>query len=313
MPSSLPPPPLEPAAGPAPARSGWLPRFLRRPSAFFRAARARGLPARVAWRLESVAREVAPLQPESVLLSRDLLEKAALRAAVGDGGNLELSFAVVDALAAAFETLELVRSNDVLDPFRRVWVSAESQARRRGVVLSCRDGELTVFCPHQRSPVPRAGTLMTLGYRGFASQVEYKVKLDDPVRLPGGLMLNLTRVVGQGNLGRVHQRFAVKLQAVVRPRPDEIDVGNPFLPCEVLDLSAGGLRLECAASFEAEQIVQIEVPLPDGDGQPFAALGVVRWVRRGTQERHGYGLLFHELPQPSLQRLERFMATLRPS
>ena len=102
-------------------------------SAFVEAARARGVPASVARRLERAAGQVSPEEPQKVLASRELFESTAIRAVLADGGNLELSFGDADKIAGAVEKLGLARTTDVPDPFRRVWVS-NAATRRRGVV-----------------------------------------------------------------------------------------------------------------------------------------------------------------------------------
>lgn len=283
---------------------------LRAPAgSFLREARARRLPARVARLLERSAAEICPQQPTRILESRELFERAAMHAAAGKGGNLELSFRTVDALATSVETLGLARSSDVPDPFRRVWVQGVG-TRRPGVVLACGDGEVAVLCPPARGVLPEAGSVLKLGYRGFSSTVEYELRLDDPVRLPRGQILNLTRTDGRGAIGRVHERFPVYLRARVQRREPGA-AGFERVPCEILDFSASGVRMECNESFATGDALSLEIELPDG-GEPLATPAAVRWARAGSAGQHSHGLLFTDLSKPARERLDRFMATLHP-
>jgi hypothetical protein len=281
------------------------------PGTFLRLARSRGVPLRVARLLEPAAEEICPQQPARILESRELFERAALHAAAGKGGNLELSFRVVDLLATTLETMGLARSSDVPDPFRRVWVRNESGSRWPAVVLACGDGEIAVLCPPRRSPIPDAGQVLRLSYRGFSSPAEYDLRLDDPVRLPRGLILNLVRLDGRGSIGRAHERFPVYFQAQVRRHPPETG-GEELETCEILDFASNGVRMECATAFETGHGVWIEMPLPDGE-QPFATPAVVRWARAGSEGQRSHGLLFTELSKASRERLDRFLETLQPS
>lgn len=285
--------------------------ILRAPTGtFLSQARSRGVPVRVARLLEPSAQEICPQQPTRILESRELFERAAMHAVAGKGGNLELSFRTVDALATCVETLGLARSSDVPDPFRRVWVRS-TDMRRPGVVLACGNGEVAVLCPRRRGPMPEADSVLKLSYRGFSSTVEYDLRLDDPVRLPRGHILNLTRADGRGAIGRVHERFPVYFQAKVRRDQPGGAAGAELVPCEILDFSASGVRMECATAYETGDPVWIEVELPDG-AEPFAASGVVRWARAGSEGQRSHGLLFTDLSKSGRERLDRFMATLRP-
>ena len=277
------------------------------PGTFLHQARASGVPAHVARLLEAAAQEVCPQQPTRALESRELFERTAMHAAAGRGGNLELSFRTVDALAASVETLGLARASEVPDPLRRVWVES-AETRRPGVILACAEGEVAVLCPPRRRSIPETGSALKLSYRGFASKVEYDLRLDDPVRLPRGLILNLTRPEGRGAIGRAHQRFPVYLQGRVRANAE---VGDSTLqPCEILDFSVTGVRMECAATFASGDTVWLELTLTDRS-EPFATSAVVRWAR-ADGDRRSYGLLFSELSLASRERLDPFVATLRP-
>lgn len=284
--------------------------ILRPPGSFVQLARSRGVPSRITPLLERAALEICPQQPTRILDSRELFERAALHAAAAKGGGLELSFRLVDLLATTIETLGLARSSDVPDPFRRVWVRSQAGLRRPGVVLACADGEIAVLCPPRRGRVPDAGEVLSLSYRGFSSTVEYDLRLDDPVRLPRGLILNLVRLDRRGSIGRAHERFPVYIQASVRlERPDAHPAEEPT-PCEVLDLSASGLRMECSVSYETGQTVLVELPLPDGE-EPLAAQALVRWARAGETGQRSHGILFSGLTPASIKRLESFLETLR--
>lgn len=289
----------------------FLPDKVFRPSsgAFVRAARALGVSQRVAKSLEAAAQELVPDAPEEILRSRALFEQAATRAVVGDGGNLELSFSLVDALANTVETLGLARSSDVPDPFRRVWVSNASRKRVRGVVLTCQKGEVAVFCPPAEQPISEIGTILWLHYRGFTSPVEYELQLDDAVRLPGAMVLHLARRNRQGEIGRASVRYPTCIQALVRALEPEAGAAA-CAPCEVLDVSSGGLALKCAIPFEKGQRVRVDLPLPDGTAQPLRAKAVVCWRSERAQDEMRYGLAFSELPRPHAERLERFLRTL---
>lgn len=285
---------------------------LRRSSgAFVRAARARGIRTRAARTLESAANEVSPGDPARVLDSRELFQEAATLAVVGDGGNLELSFSLVDGLASTVETLGLARSTDVPDPFRRVWVSNGSGQRIRGVVLTCRDGELAVFCPPAERSLSEIGGVLWLRYRGFDSSVEYDLQLDDAVRLPGALVLHLKRRSGQGAIGRSSVRYPTSLPGVIRvlDLTDDEAAARP-VSCVATDISTGGMALDSRIQFVQGERVRVELDLPDGNDSKFAAEAVVRWSRDSAPGIHGVGIAFANLPRPRADRLESFLQTL---
>lgn len=276
---------------------------------FVRQARTLGLSARVARLLEPGARHVCPDDPGQVLGSRELLERAALYAAVGDGGNLELSFRKVNLLAGCLETLELTRTGDVPDPFRRVWVSNELGDRARAVALTRENDEIAIFCPPDSKRISEEGTILTLSYRGFSSSVEYKLRLGDSCLFPGGLMLHLTRLEGEGTIGREQERFDVECPGSVR-WVDE--TGEPReTPCEVLDISQGGVRMECAERIAPGHSVSVTLDLPDGQREPFSFDAAVCWARPGGQGRQGHGLLFCALSTDRHARLQQCLGQLR--
>jgi hypothetical protein len=279
-------------------------RFLRGPaSPFVAAARTRGVPASVARKLERAAGQVSPEEPQKVLESRELFESAAIRAVLADGGNLELSFGGADRIASAVEKLGLARTTDVPDPFRRVWVSKDS-VRRRGVVLTHGRDELALILPHARERIG-PGCFVRLSYRGFTSAVEYELQVSDEVLLPGGLVLHLTRKSGAGSIGRSHHRFAVHFKAEVRALAG--DGQDAVIPCEVLDISLGGLRLEGPVSFSPGEHVRVDVPLRDGTDEPLRTVGEVRWTREASPARRSLGLEFTGLDEANAKRLARFL------
>lgn len=291
--------------------------FRRHAGNFVSEARARGLSLRVARRLEPAAGELEAENPERVLASRELFEQAAMGAVVVDVANLELSFQIVDSLASAVETLGLARTSDIPDPFRRVWVRTEEGLRLSGVVLTCRDGEIAVYCSPGAEPIMGTGRMLNLQYRGFSSTVEYDLKLNDSVLLPGGQVLHLTRP-DHGHIGRFNQRHEVHIHGRVRALDADAcdETGNEVLegefdPCEIIDVSPKGMRMECDEAYEVGRTLAIEVPLPDGNDAPFAARGIVRWSSDGLGVRHSYGIRFKDLPAELAERMERFVSTLR--
>ena len=88
---------------------------------------------------------------------------------------------------------------------------------------------------------------------------------------------------------------------------NEADVHGSRLPCEVLDISSGGLRMDCTETYAEGQIVHIEVQLGDGDERPFISEGVVCWVGAESEEGRNQGVLFKSLSEPLTDRLERFL------
>ncbi|MEM7310243.1 MAG: PilZ domain-containing protein [Planctomycetota bacterium] len=280
-------------------------RFLRRPvGRFQRAARAQGVRPRIARALEAAAHEVAPEEPERILASRPLFEVAAMRTVVGESDNLELSFGLVDALATTVEDLGLARASDVPDPFRRVWVTSGSGTRIRGVVLTCSGGEVAVFCPASARGVSDIGRVMWLGYRGFSSSVEYDLQLDDAVRLPGALVLHLIRRGGRGAIGRMDERYPTRLAGHVRRAG-----GGDRSACTVIDISAGGVAVECAQTFRQHEELRLDVRLPDDEQGAFSTLARVCWSSAG-QTGSTLGLSFLDLPRPLAQRLGSFLQRL---
>jgi hypothetical protein len=287
---------------------------------FVQAAIARGIPAREAVLLEPAARVISPERPEEVLRSRELLEKAALRAVLGDGGNLELSFRCVDALARVMETLNLTRASDVLDPFRRAWILAETGRRAAGVVLSCQGTEIAVLCPADAEVQPDGGHKVKLQYRSFSSIAEFPLQLSDACRFPGGVLLHLKRP-GGGAIGRAQPRYAVRLDGQVSARAAGAEVAAvPAESCVILDLSTTGAQMKSATGFAKGRTVRLVLSpfnaasgrASGGASEPFVAEAVVARMRPADQGGTIHALAFSAVDRSNMERLERFLATLQP-
>ncbi len=284
--------------------------FSRSPGSFTRAARSRGVRSRVANALEPAARELFPNHPEEVLTSRQAFEQAAMHAVVGDAGNLELSFSLVDVLASAVETLGLARASDVPDPFRRVWVRSTSGARKRGVVIRCESGEVAVFCPPSQDRFTDAGHMLKLSYRGFSSSVEYDLMLNDLVRLPEAVVLHLTRPEGGGAIGRDQRRMTVDLKGKLRV-PGAVESGEQAnsISCQVLDASAGGLRIASDSPLAPGRELEVELLLP-GEEEPIALRTLVCWNRTDDSDRRTQGLQVTEHSTSAAAAYERHLHSL---
>ena len=287
--------------------------ILGRPSGeFVRAARARGLKTRVAKTLRPSAYEIAPKAPGSVLESRELFEQAAMRAVIGDAGNLELSFGLVDVLASAVESLGLARSSDVPDPFRRVWVENAAGERKRGVVFTCDGAEVCIFCPPGGDAVADIGSPLNLRYRGCSSSVAYELLLNDAVRLPGALVLHLTRFDGFGAAERKSDRFSVELAARVHFIPPGAGgTAEESGSCTVLDFSSGGLQFLCDRLFEKGDVVALDVPLPEQGQEALAIRGAICWIGNASEAGHPHGIMFQDLTPQASENLERYLRGLR--
>ena len=273
---------------------------------FARAAMKRGVPRTLARLLGNAAGELCPEQPMKVLDSRELLERVALHVAVGDCGNLELSYARINQLAECFELLELTRTTDIPDPFRRVWISNGSGRSFGGVALTCENEELAVFCPPDGKPVAEEGRLLTISYLGFDDTVNFQLRLVDSCLFPGGLMLHLARAEGTGAIGRRQQRFEVDLPASIRPHNADRERS-----CLVLDVSLGGLRVDCDMPLSPGQCVSLKLWLADGEIEAFVSEVEVRWARPVSGGRSTHGLRFIDLDSRQERRLATFLAQLR--
>jgi len=270
-------------------------------SDFAAEARSRGLTRRIIKLLEPAALHMNPDDPGLVLQSRELLERTALYAAVGDHDNLELNFQRVDLLAQAFELLGLTRVSDIPDPFRRVWVCSALNERIRGVALTCENGEIAVFCPPGAKQLGE-GTTLDLAFRGFSSPISFPLKLDDSCLFPGGLMLHLTRPEGQGLIGRSEPRYHVQLEG----RASRRHVTDPQ-PCKVLDMSLSGLRMQSTSRFDAQEILSLSVALGDEQNEPLTCEALVCWTRKTPDGLHEHGLAYHELHSSKLYQLQQFL------
>ena len=280
----------------------------RKASAFVQTAVDLGLPLAIARRLEAPASEHAPAQPASVLESRAAFEEVALRAVIGDAGNLELSFRLVDALATAVETLGLARNTDVPDPFRRVWVTSTEGLRRRGVVLTHRGSEIAVFAPPRRDSFAEIGDTLHVSYRGASDSVGYQLQLNDAVALPRAYVLHLTRPGGGGAIGRQARRHDVDLTGTIGRRiRNEI---QELHACRVVDLSLGGLRAEVpGGSFDGDHEVVLTFQLPDEHGRPLEASGVVRFVA-ADDDLQRVSVQFQGLGTEGTARMQAYLQAL---
>jgi len=263
---------------------------------FVRAARARGIRSRLARTLEAAATALAPRSPAAVLEQRELFEQAVQASLQEVADKLELSFETVEALAGLPEKLELARTGDAPDLFRRVWVEDTGGARRRGVVVRRRDGETAVFCPPSRDVVANTGKLVRVSYRGYSESGAYDLVLDDAVSLPGALVLHLKDVALRGTGERVETRLDVHLNGAIWPVETGVATrpGN-YQTCRTVNLSTGGLRVTCKQSYAAGRRVQLELTLPDCEA-PFTATAQVCWVRAFGDDRTVHmGLAFEPL------------------
>lgn len=289
-----------------------LNRFSAEPSdQFLSAARQKGLSVKLARTLQAAAHELFPEDPSSILGSRSRFEETALQAISHDLGNLELSFEWLDNLASAVETLDLARTSEMPDPFRRVWVENKDGARAQGVVLAVRDQEIAVFCPHTKKPLEKIGSAIELIYRESSSLVSYELMLNDAVRLPGTNVLHLKRRNGIGSIGRVTKRHEVETVGFVRMQSAD---GQPLspTPCKILDISIGGARLGCSADFDKGTPLHLDVFLDDGISEPLSMQCTARWSQP-VPEGHHIGVQFGDLSKPQSARLEEAMLALQNS
>ncbi|MHC4380922.1 MAG: PilZ domain-containing protein [Planctomycetota bacterium] len=275
----------------------------KRGKSFLAAARSKGLPSKLAKSLQPAADNLYPEEPESILESRSRFEEAALRSVSKDLTELQLTFKTVEALATAVDTLNLARSGEVPDPFRRVWVQNENGDREKGVAFTCSDGELTVFCPPGSSFSAEIGSEICLSHRGSSSKVAYDLQLNDSVRLPGSEALHLGRRGGGNSAGRVTKRHDVEIMGFIQEQAAADDQRTP-IPCKILDISIGGARLECHFQFEKGTPVHLDVFLDDGISEPFSVDCVARWSS-SDQDGNQVGLQFGDLSDAHAERLDK--------
>jgi len=149
-----------------------------------------------------------------------------------------------------------------------------------------------------------------LSYRGFSSTVEYTLRLDDPVRLPRGYIVNLTRGDGRGSIGRAHERFSVYIPAKIRrvqaDRESDSAASDLRDPRPQRRRRTRGLRV----------VVRVRLlPCESSSEFPEAANRSRRRVpfewARPSDGRFGHGLLFTDVSRVDRQRLDSLIATLR--
>lgn len=254
------------------------------------------LPKRLAKALMPSARALFPENPEIVLESRPEFERAASNAVLGDAGNLNLSYKLADAFAGAVEDLGFVSSVDTPMPFSRVWIADDAGATREGVVLRCEYDEIAVFCPPTTAPFRPSGPEMRLSYRGALNSTVFDLHVNDAVRLPEALVLHLTRPGGSGGIGRDKLRVHVNLVGGVRALGDvNLLEWTEWHHCEVLDLSATGMRIQSDLPFPENQTVELTLVLDDGSHLPFEATAKIRWNRSDENGQRSQGLLLSDL------------------
>ncbi len=269
------------------------------------------LPKRVSKALMPSARSLYPDRPEVVLESRPEFEAAAADAVLGDAGNLELSYKLAEAFANAADDLGFGPVSDTPRPFSRVWIMDAAGERREGVVLRCEYDEIAVFCPPTTGPFRPSSPKMRLSYRGAINPVEFDLHVNDAVRLPEALILHLTRPGGSGGIGRDKLRVHVNLVGGVRACGDvELLEWTEWHHCEVLDLSATGMRIQSDLPFGENQAVELTLVLDDGSHLPFEATAKIRWNRIDENGQRSQGLVLSDLDQDSSARYLTFVSDL---
>jgi len=153
------------------------------------------------------------------------------------------------------------------------------------------------------------GCMLDVAYRGIKSAINYKLQLNDSVRLPNTYVLHLTRPTGQGAIGRLHKRFVVNLPGFVHQTNADESTSEP-IPCKLKDISLGGVCLKCSAEFKPGASVYLEAFLKDGSVKPFGIECTASWMKN-TPEGSLVGLQFGELDDASLQRLNAVLQHLQ--
>lgn len=276
---------------------------------FTKLARRKGVPSAVTPILESSAQVLYADDTLSILEDRERFEEAALHAVTGDAGNLELSFQLVDVLASSLEKLGLARASDEPDLFRRVWIQKEGGKKIRGVIVRRESGEIAIFCPPCKKQFAPLGESLQVEYRGVKSSIRYQLQLNDAVRLPKAYVMHLTRIAGQGAIGRMHKRYVVNLPGFVHRGSSAESLTEP-IPCKLMDISLGGVCLKCSAEFEQGSPVFLEAFLEGGSSTPFGIDCTSAWAR-STAEGHLVGLQFGELDEAKLDRLKAVLERLQ--
>lgn len=87
--------------------------------------------------------------------------------------------------------------------------------------------------------------------------------------------------------------------------------GQPSCPCQVLDVSAGGMLISCSEEFqEGERLAVTGVPLSDGD-PPFAFDCLIRRASVWKKDIFRYGCQFESLSPKDQDRLLRAIFALQ--
>ena len=77
--------------------------------------------------------------------------------------------------------------------------------------------------------------------------------------------------------------------------------------CQILDISAGGMRMDCTRAFEVGEKLRVEVHMGDDNPSPFTFESTVRWRRDADEGRLAHGLVFTDLSQHLTERLILFL------
>ncbi|MGB0951618.1 MAG: PilZ domain-containing protein [Planctomycetota bacterium] len=273
-------------------------------------ARGRGLSVKQAALVEPAALLASPADPTQALADRESFEKVVAATLAKDLAQLTLGFAMAEECANALETLNLGRCSETPDPYRMVWVASEGREPLRGVVIPGRSGEVAVFCPVKGDAPTTIGTEIDLSYRDSKSDLTYDLQLLDTVCLADARVLHLGRRQDpETGHGRVTARHEVEIVGFVR-RTDAVDGPATPMPCRIVDISFGGLRLTCTTRLEKGIQIQLDVFLDDGIAEPLSVACEVRWVEM-VPEGHQIGLHFGELPEEQSKRLEQAIGLIR--
>jgi len=107
--------------------------------------------------------------------------------------------------------------------------------------------------------------------------------------------------------GRRFTRRRALLPVVVRAAGNKVQAG---IRLDSADLSEGGAFLCSDLLFEVGELLNLEIPL--ADGETLAATGRVAWVTRGSGDKTkpGMGIAFEHLPAPERRRLTQCLRRL---
>jgi len=280
-------------------------------SPFVEEARRTGLPLKVAKALDPAVQELFPKEPITILSTRDRFEQAALHSISDELRNLDLSYDSLNALAMAVETLGLARSGEVPDPFRRVWVENEEGKRIQGVVLTCTGIEVAVFSNSDDHAFAKSGSVIRLSYCEASSTIVYELQLNDLVRLPKTNIMHLGRRSGVGSIGRLTGRRHVEIMGFLNQEAVG-EQGNKAMPCKILDISMGGVRLISAWRPKEWEPIHLNVFLDDGIEEPFSVDCVAHWSEPDP-EGFQVGLQFNQLSQSQANRLQKALPLYSPA